>query len=148
MPTPMTALHFTVSWGDSRNTSAFSEVSGLTGEIEVIEYRAGNDLALTVQKIPGNRKFGPVTAKRGVMPSENGNGLFEWFSTLRAGNIDRRPVVISLMNERQEPVMVWQLRQAFPTKIDGPALNAKGTEVAIETLEFAHEGFEITVLGG
>ena len=40
---PMTTLHFEVSWGDSQNTSSFSEVSGLTMEAEVVEYRGGAD---------------------------------------------------------------------------------------------------------
>jgi phage tail-like protein len=45
-----------------------------------------------------------------------------------------------LLNEAHKPVMTWEIQQAWPVKVEGPSLNAKGNEVAIETVEFAHEG--------
>ena len=36
----------------------------------------------------------------------------------------------------------WNFFNAWPTKWDGPDFNAEGTDVAIETLELAHEGIE------
>ncbi|MGA5761791.1 phage tail protein [Nonomuraea bangladeshensis] len=146
MPYPLTSLHFEVKWGDSQNTTSFSEVSGLTMEADAIEYRGGADLALTVQKIPGLRKFGNVTLKRGIVPSgegSGGTGLFEWFNTIKAGTVTRRAVTISLLNEERATVMTWKIRDAWPVKIEGPGLNATGNEIAIETLEFACEGVEV-----
>jgi phage tail-like protein len=140
---PMTALHFRVSWGDSNNTVSFSEVSGLTLESEPIEYRGGEDITLTVRKIPGLRKFGNVTLKRGIMPAEN--GFFEWWNTIQSGIAERRTVTISLLNEKHEPVMTWEIQQAWPVKVEGPPMNAKGNEIAIESIEFAHEGMKVTV---
>jgi phage tail-like protein len=145
---PMTSLHFEVRWGDSENTTSFSEVSGLTMEAEAIEYRSGDDKSLTVRKIPGLKKFGNVTLKRGIAPRVAGNGLFAWYSTIRAGTADRRPVQITLMNEAHEPVMAWSVRDAWPVKLEGPGLNATGNEIAIETLELACEGVDVQVLGG
>ncbi len=142
---PMTSLHFEVQWGDSQNSTNFSEVSGLTMEAEAIEYRGGSDVALTVRKLPGLKKYGPITLKRGVMPVETGNGLYEWFNTIRAGTVQRRSVTISLLDEDRSPVMTWTAVNCFPTKVEGPGLNATGNEVAIETLEFTHEGLEIQV---
>ena len=144
---PMTSLHFEVSWGDSEVTSSFSEVSGLTMEAEAIEYRVGTDAALTVQKIPGLKKYGNVSMKRGIAPAVAGNGLFEWFATIKAGTVDRRPVLISLLNEKRDPVMTWKIKDAWPVKVEGPGLNATGNEIAIETLEFVHEGLDIEVAG-
>lgn len=141
----MTSLHFEVKWGDSQNTSSFSEVSGLTMEAEVVEYRGGADVSLTVRKQPGLQKFGNVTFKRGVAPKEAGNGLFEWVSTIAAGTVARRPVTVSLLNEAHEPVMTWTLRNAWPVKVEGPGLNATGNEIAIETMELAHEGVSVQV---
>lgn len=139
---PMTAMHFAVSWGDSNNTVNFSEVSGLTMESEPIEYRGGNDQTLTVRKIPGLKKYGNVTLKRGIVPPEN--GLFEWFNTIQSGTVERRDVTISLLNEEHSVVMSWEIKAAWPIKVEGPSLNATGGEVAVETLEFAHEGLAIT----
>lgn len=142
---PMTALHFEVQWQDSGNTTSFSEVSGLMAEADAIEYRGGTDPSLTTRKIPGLKKFGNVTMKRGVAPLESGNGLFEWFNTIGAGTVERRNVTVSLLDEQRSPVMSWKILNAWPVKVEGPGLNATGNEIAIETLEFAHEGLEIQV---
>jgi phage tail-like protein len=139
----MTTLHFEVSWGDQQNTSNFSEVSGLTMEAEAIEYRGGADLALSVRKIPGLRKFGNVTLKRGISPAEAGNGLFAWYNTIQAGTVERRDVVVSLLNEERSPVMTWKIQSAWPVKIEGPGLKSTGNEIAIESIEFACEGIAI-----
>lgn len=142
---PMTTLHFSVSWGDSQNTSSFSEVSGLTMEAEVVEYRGGADPQLTTTKQPGLKKFSNVTLKRGIAPAEAGNGLFDWYNSILAGTVQRRSVTVSLLNEARDPVMTWKIKQAWPVKIEGPGLKSTGTDVAIESVEFACEGIEIEV---
>ena len=62
---------------------------------------------------------------------------------MRDGHVQRRNVTITLLDEQRQPVLRWLLRNAWPVKIEVPALNATGNEVAIETLELAHEGLEI-----
>jgi phage tail-like protein len=136
---PLTSLHFEVSWGDSQNTSSFSEVSGLTMEAEVVEYRGGADKALSTRKMPGLKKFGDVTLKRGIVPAEAGNGFFEWYNSIVAGSVIRRDVTISLLNEERTPVMTWKVQGAWPIKVEGPAFKSTGTDTAIETLVFACE---------
>lgn len=145
---PMTSLHFEVSWGDAENTSSFSEVSGLTMEADAIEYRGGADPSLSVRKQPGLKKFGNVTAKRGIAPAAAGNGLFEWYATIQAGTVQRRPVTISLLNEERTPVMTWKIKEAWPVKVEGPGLNATGNEIAIEAVEFVCESVEVEIPGG
>jgi phage tail-like protein len=48
-----------------------------------------------------------------------------------------------LLNEKHEPVMVWKVLQAWPVKVEGPSLKATGNEVAVESIELAHEGLRI-----
>lgn len=139
---PMTSLHFEVKWGDSNNTVSFSEVSGLTMESEPIEYRGGGEVSLTPRKIPGLKKYGNVTLKRGIISEEN--GFWEWWNTIQSGTVERRTVTVSLLNEEHDPVMNWEIADAWPTKVEGPGLNATGNEIAVETLEFAHEGVRVT----
>jgi phage tail-like protein len=141
----MTTLHFAVSWGDSQNTSSFSEVSGLTMEAEIVEYRGGDDPQLSTRKQPGLKKFSNVTLKRGIAPAEAGNGLFDWYNTILGGDVSRRDVTVSLLNEARDPVMTWKIKEAWPVKIEGPGLKSTGTDVAIESVEFACEGIEIEV---
>ncbi|MFF1509286.1 phage tail protein [Streptomyces sp. NPDC058326] len=139
---PMTTLNFKVGWGDT--TSSFSEVSGLTMEAETVEYRGGAHTERTVQKLPGLRKYGSVTLKRGIVP-EAGAGLFRWFAQVQAGGEFRRVVTVTLCNEQQENVMTWTIKNAWPVKLEGPGLKATGTEVAVESLEIAHEGITVSI---
>ena len=50
---------------------------------------------------------------------------------------------IILLDESRQEVARWNFREGWPSKWEGPTLNAKSNEVAIETLEIAHEGFDL-----
>jgi len=39
--------------------------------------------------------------------------------------------------------MTWKLANAWPTKVSSSDLNAAGNEVAVESIELAHEGLTI-----
>ena len=121
------------------DTIGFSEVDLPAGEIEVIEYREGNELT-AVRKLPGLVKYSNVTLKRGITGHLE---LFTWWKSVRDGQIARRDVSIKLLDEQRQEVMRWSLRNAWPVKLEAGPLNAQGNEVAIETLELAHEGFEL-----
>ena len=136
---PLPVFHFTVEWGGKR--VGFSEVSGLTQENQAIEYRDGSFPEYSSIKMPGLRKFNNITAKRGVVKGDN--DFFKWLSTVKLNKVERRNLVISLLNENHEPVMVWKALNAFPVKVEGPGLKASGNEVAIESIELAHEGLEL-----
>ncbi len=136
---PHLNFNFTVDIGVG-DELGFSEVEGLAGEIEVIEYREGADRVNTARKLPGLAKYPNVILKRGITGRTD---LFEWWKSVRDGQVQRRNVTITLLDEQRQPVLRWLLRNAWPVKLEGPTLNATGNEVAIETLELAHEGLEI-----
>jgi len=136
---PLPIFHFTVEWGGKR--VGFSEVSGLTQENQAIEYRDGSSPEYSSIKMPGLRKFTNITLKRGIVKSDN--DFFKWLSTVKLNTVERRDLVISLLNEEHQPVMVWKVQNAFPVKVEGPQLKATGNEVAIESIEIAHEGLEL-----
>jgi phage tail-like protein len=91
--------------------------------------------------MPGLRKYNNITLKRGVIKADN--DFFKWLSTVKLNTIERRTMTISLLNEKQDPVMVWTVHNAFPVKVEGPQLKAAGNEVAIESIEVAHEGLKV-----
>jgi phage tail-like protein len=136
---PMPKFHFQVKW-DS-NVMSFQEVSGLDVEAQPIEYRAGDNPVFSVVKMPGIKKFGNVTMKKGVFKADN--KFWDWFNQIKMNTIKRVPVTISLLDEGGNPTMVWTLTNAWPTKITGTDLKAEGNEVAVETIEIAHEGMAI-----
>lgn len=120
---------------------AFQEVSGLDIEAQVIEYRHGNSKEFSTIKMPGIKKSGNVTLKRGVFKGDN--TFWDWFNAIKMNTIERKEVVISLLDQEGAPTMVWTLKNAWPTKITGTDLKSDGNEVAVETLEVAHEGITI-----
>ena len=138
-PYPLPTFHFTVEGGGKR--VGFSEVTGLTQENQAIEYRDGSFPEYSSIKMPGLRKFSNVTLKRGIIKGDN--DFFKWLSTVKLNTVERRNLVISLLNEEHQPVMVWKVMNAFPVKVEGPALKASANEVAIESVELAHEGLEL-----
>lgn len=136
---PIPKFHFQVDWGGTR--IGFTEVTGLTIENEVIEYREGSSPEYNKVKMPGLHKFGNITLKRGSFASDN--EYFAWLNTVKLNTIERRDVIISLLNENHEPVVVYKVKQAWPVKIQAPDLKSDANEVAIESIELAHEGLMI-----
>lgn len=138
---PYGAFNFLVSIGgdDPQDARAgFSEVSGLSMEIQVIEYRAGNDRTESPVKLPGLTKYGPVTLKRGLIGTLD---LFEWITeSAQSSTSSRRNVTIHLLNDEQQPAFTWKLRNAWVSKYSMGDLDASSNDVAIETIEIVHEG--------
>lgn len=136
---PLPKFHFQVKW-DS-NVMSFEEVSGLDVEAQQIEYRQGDSPVFSTVKMPGLKKYGNVTMKKGVFKSDN--KFWEWFNQIKMNTIKRVPVTISLLDEEGKPTMVWTLTNAWPSKITGTDLKSEGNEVAVETIEIVHEGLTI-----
>lgn len=136
---PVTAFHFQVEWGGTR--IGFTEVSGLTVELQSIDYREGNAPEYQVTKMPGIPQYSSITLKRGMYRSDN--EFFQWLNTVKLNEIERRDLTISLLNEDHGPVTVWKVKDAWPSKVEGPSLNSTGNEVAVETIELTHEGLTI-----
>ena len=137
---PLPKFHFVVEWGGSK--AGFTEVSGLDVETEAIEYRDGASPEFSKRKQPGLKKYANISLKRGTFATDN--EFFDWWkSTALLQSVERRDVTISLLNEAHEPVVTWKVKNAWPLKVAPTDLKADGNEVAIETMELAHEGLVI-----
>lgn len=137
---PLPKFYFSVDIGDQQDLP-FQEVAGLDTEAQVIEYRAGNNPDFSTIKMPGMKKTSNVTLKKGVFV--NDNKFWDWYSKIKMNTIERVTVTIKLLDEGGDPTMTWTLANAFPTKITGTDLKSDSNEVAVETLEIAHEGLTI-----
>ena len=120
--------------------AGFSEVDLPEGRIEAVAYREGTDPGSAARLLPGRVKWEPVVLRRGFTGEP---ALFEWWSDVLHGNVARRNVVIVLLDEQRNDVARWVIREAWPQKWDGPDLRGLGNDVAIETIELAHEGVEL-----
>jgi phage tail-like protein len=122
-------------------TAAFSEVSGLESEVEVIDYREGGE-PTHVRKLPGLRKYGNIVLKRGLTQDAQ---LWNWHKQVLDGNVQRRNGSVILLDDQGNERIRWHFHDSWPCKYVGPTLNAKSNDVAIETLELAHEGIELVI---
>lgn len=107
----------------------------------MIEYRTGGD-PLTVHKLSGLTKYANIVLKRGLTRDAS---LWNWRREIVNGKPDRRNGSVVLLDETGQQVLRWNFVRGWPARWEGPALNARANEVAIETLEIAHEGLELEV---
>lgn len=143
--TPYSVFNYLVNLGDGSETGpagGFSEMSGLSSETAVVEYRNGNAKTNYVTKTLGMSKSGDVTLKRGVIGADN---IYKWLDEVRSGNLEgaKRDIEIKLLDENptsQTAVVTWKLLKAMPIKWTGPTLTAKGgSDVAMEELVLSVE---------
>jgi len=121
---------------DGITRAAFHEVSGFDSTIDVIEHREGGENT-TPHKLPGATKYGNIVLKWGMTDDQE---LYRWHRDVVTGTVLRRNGSIVLLDRRGQEVARWNFFNAWPAKYDAPDFNAEGNDVAIETMELAHEG--------
>ena len=124
---------------DGITRAAFQEAAGFDSTIDVIEHREGGENT-TLRKLPGMTKYSNITLKWGMTDDRE---LYDWHRQVVQGTIERKNGSIVLLGRDGAEVARWNFFRAWPTKWDGPDFNAEGNDVAIETLELAHEGVEL-----
>lgn len=134
---PLPSFYFKVNI-ETIGDMSFKEVSGLEVEFDAIEYRAGDSPDFSVVKMPGMKKSGDITLKKGVFSSDK--RFWDWIGEIKLNTIKRRGVTISLLDEAGKPAQTWKLLNAWPKKITVDGFKADGKEVAMETLILVHEG--------
>lgn len=142
---PLPVFYFEVKIGNTE--LSFQEVSGLDQEAQVLEYRHGNDKVFVTQKRLGLTKTGNISFKKGVFKSDN-KLVSEFQKVLKKEYYSQgTPIelLVSLLDEKGEIVMSWKIANAVPVKLTAPTLKSDSNEVAIEVMEFAHEGVEVEV---
>ncbi len=118
--------------------AGFREVSGLDSTIEVHEFREGGENA-TMRKLPMKTKFSNIVLKWGLADDME---LYNWHRQGVQGNVQRRNGSIVVLDRQGNPKVRWNFFNAWPSKYDSSNFNAEANDVAIESLELAHEGLE------
>lgn len=136
---PLPNFHFRVDWGGTN--IGFQEVTGLKKELEILEYRQGASLEYFKQKMPGMHTLSDITLKRGVFI--NDDEFYKWYNTVALNTVEKRDIVISLLNENHEPTLVWNVKECFITSIEFASLNAEESGNAIDTMVLANHGFTV-----
>lgn len=125
---------------DGLTVASFAECTGLGASVDVIEYREGADASPAVRKLPGLVRYSNIVLRRGVVGSAE---LWEWFRTAVEGRVERRNGSIVLLDDRRSEVVRWSFREGWICRWEGPALHARTSDVAVETIEICHEGLDL-----
>jgi phage tail-like protein len=124
---------------DGIGEAGFSEVTGFDASIDVIEYRTGDEKAGTPGKSPGLRRYSNVTLRWGTTDSKS---VYQWMEAWIEKAAERNDVTVSLLDDEGAEIASWIITAAWPVKYIVPELNSLSSEIAIETLELAHEGLK------
>jgi phage tail-like protein len=136
---PLPKFYFSVSWGGSK--IAFTEVSGLNSDLDVIEHRVGSSPEFFKRKNPGMKKLSNITLKRGVFI--NDNEFYQWYNTVAQSTVEKRTITISLLDENGQPKVVWTVKDCFIVSLKCTDLKSDANESAIDTVEIANHGFTV-----
>lgn len=121
---------------DGNVVAGFREADLPEARIEIAAYREGGEQRNNVRRLPGRVEYGPLVLRRGFA----GDGaLFQWWRNVADGNLDRRNVVVILRDQSGREVARWAFYEALPMKYTAPSFNAKGNDVAIESIELTVE---------
>jgi len=117
----------------------FRSVSGLSIETEVVEFREGG--SDVIRKLPGVTKYPNIVLKRGF----TGNtALYDWYKSITNQNPVRVNGTIVMFDAGGTQLATWHFFNGWPAKWEGPDFDATKNELAIETIEIAHEGLTLT----
>jgi len=138
---PLPRFSFQVDWGGAK--ISFTEITGMTMEREVAFYRHSDSKDYHKIAIPGLFKNNNITMKRGKF--EKDFDFNTWFEEVTNDRVDggRRDVVIRLLDEKHAPVAAWSATRCFPVKVTAPDLKSDANEIAVESIEVAHEGLKL-----
>jgi len=117
--------------------AGFREVGGLDATSDPIPYREGNERVYTERKLPGQVKYSNITLKWGITDDHT---LWDWRKKVIDGKTERQTGSIVLVDEAGNDKLRWNFVNGWPCKWTGPSFNAVNNEVAVESLEIAHEG--------
>lgn len=116
----------------------FQEVTGLASDQEAVKPKKGDSTISSAVKMPGIKKYGNVTMKKGIAP--NTKIIADYLSQKGVSSAKKTNITIDLLDENGKVAMTWILINAFTVKITTTDVKAKGNEIAIESIEVAHEG--------
>jgi phage tail-like protein len=133
---PLVRFQFKVTFANAAQIS-FQEVTGLSAEAQIIEYRAGDNPLHSTVKMPGIQKYTNVVLKKGMFKTDL--ELWNMFEAIKMNTFKRETITIHLLDESNGNLQGWVLNNAFPTKITLPDMKSDANETAVESLEIAYE---------
>jgi phage tail-like protein len=136
-------FHVAIDGGSVKDLGDWTKCDGLSVEYDVYEYREGGENTY-VHRIPGRAKYQNLKLSRTVdgysTPDNTAKSVAAWVSSL-ATSVKRHTAEITVVDPEGTKIAAWKLQGVYPVRWSGPTLDAASTQMAVETLELAHDGF-------
>ena len=118
---------------------AFAEVSGLDIVFDTITYKESKTdqpgSGPNVMHMPGQGTPVNVSLNKGYVLTKNMPVFYDWINSIKLNVVQKKDIVVRLLDEQGDAVVSWTVINAFPTKLTAPSFNADSNEVAIESLD-------------
>lgn len=117
---------------------AFSQVTGLSLAFETTTYKESHTVPLpgvNTMRMPAQQSDVTITLQKGLVPSKSLPALYQWIKSTQINQVEKKDIFVRLLDETGNPVISWQVINAFPTKLDAPSFDASSNDAAIESME-------------
>ena len=133
-------VDFMLGGPGATNDARFQTVSGLSVEYDYESFKEGGENRFE-HKLPIRTKYADLVLKRGML---TGSDVLTWFNdAFRDRQFKPADVNVILMNEKGDPLRVWNVANAIPKKWVVSDFNANESSLVIETLELTYRYFSI-----
>ncbi len=126
---------------------SFSKVTGLDLSFETITYKesfaAGGKVGPNIMYMPGQIQPVNITLEKGLVKGKSIPVFYEWINDIELNRIDKKDIVVHLLDETGSTIVSWKVIDAFPTKLTAPSFDASSNEVALESMELM--AFRVTM---
>lgn len=126
---------------------SFSEVSGLELSFETQTYKesfaVSGKVGPNIMYMPGQIQPVNISMKKGLVKGKSIPVFYDWINTTQINQIEKRDIVVHLLDETGNTVVSWKVIDAFPTKLSAPSFDASSNDVAIESMDFM--AFRVTM---
>lgn len=140
---PPVSFHFKVEFTGISSHEAdiqFQTVSGLSVDIETEEFAEGGENRFK-HRFPIRSKFPNLVLKRGLVLDSK---LIKWCrDAIESFQFEPIDLTVKLLNADHEPLMTWNVVNAYPVKWNVTDLNAEENKLSIETIELSYNYFTL-----
>lgn len=129
--------------GGTTEVAHFVECSGLKSTTDVFEIEEGGLNGRTHKRV-GQSRWDNIVLRYATNTSTY---LLEWRDKFLQDQFENRLKFsgsVALMNNHGDVLRRWHFTNAWPVSWEGPSLASGGSELAIETLEIAHDGLTVS----
>ncbi|MBX2926835.1 MAG: phage tail protein [Saprospiraceae bacterium] len=142
---PPVSFHFKVSFlglSEKEHDIKFQSVSGLDVQLETESIKEGGENRFE-HTVPTRRKHPDLVLKRGVIAPED-SAVTEWCrKAFEQQKVEPIALQVVLLNEKHEPLIIWDVAHAWPKSWKFNELNADKGEVFMETIELSYNRFKV-----